>query len=114
MFDNAAITAVVGLAGGIVGALGRYLYVKQRGQLTLDVSDRDELKGIRAEMHSDLKELRIEYKAQVVQSVECQLRNVVLTEENARLKQEVARLNQTIATSRLILDDSQTKPETEV
>lgn len=107
MLDTAAIAAIVGLAGAIVGALGRYLYVRQTGQLTLDVSDRDELKGIRSEMHADLRELRIEYKAQIVQSIECQLRNAVLTEENTRLKTEVARLNQTINSSRLLLDDSQ-------
>lgn len=92
MLENGAIVAVVGLVGTIVGALGRYLYVKQNGQLTLDVSDRDELKGIRAEMHSDLKELRIEYKAQVVQSIECQLRNAVLVEENNRLQERIAEL----------------------
>lgn len=92
MLENGAIVAVAGLVGTIVGALGRYLYIKQKGQLTLDVSDRDELKGIRAEMHSDLKELRIEYKAQIAQSIECQLRNVVLTEENVKLKLRISEL----------------------
>ncbi len=90
MLETPAIAAIASLIGILVGVFGRFYYVKRTSQLTLEVSDRDELKGVRAEMHADLKELRVEYKAQVVQSVECQLRNVLLTEENSRLREEKA------------------------
>jgi TolB-like protein len=92
LLETAAIIAVTGLAGTIVGVLGRVYWVKRGSQLTLEVRDRDELKGIRSELYAELKELRLEYKAQVVASIECRLRVAVLTEENARLSEDNVRL----------------------
>lgn len=92
MFEATTIVAIVGLAGTILGVLGRVYRVKRGSQLTLEISDKDELKGIRSELYAELKELRLEYKAQVAQSIECRLRVAILTEENARLTEENARL----------------------
>lgn len=90
MLDTPAIAAIASLIGIFVGVLGRFYYVKRSSELTLEVSDRDELQRVRAEMHGDLKELRVEYKAQIIQSIECQLKNAALSEENARLRERVA------------------------
>lgn len=97
MLENAPIIALVGLASTVVGILGRIYYVRRTSQLKLELSDKDELKGIRSELYHELKELRAEYRAQVAQSIECKLKVVFLTEENTRLRARVGELEGEVA-----------------